>query len=389
MKGVWRPLLVIPILASLVLSCRSLNFSTSQSISPELPTPIRETVVAPVYIPPAIDLVSLEDKLVEIYEKVNPGVVSLRALGDAEGGLGTGFVIDTDGNIITNYHVIEGIDDLEVAFPSGLKARGEVLGTDLDSDIAVVRVDVSPEELFPLSMGDSDQVRVGQAVIAIGNPFGFNGTMTLGIVSGLGRALRSLHEAPSGGVFSSGDIIQTDAAINPGNSGGPLLNLNGEVIGVNRAIFTTGFTDDGQPLNSGLGFAVSINIIKRVIPSLIVEGRYDYPFIGITSLEDLTLADQEALGLPRASGIYVTQVTSGGPAQKAGIRAGDQPTDIAGLLAGGDLIIAIDGVQVKTFSDFIGYLLRNKSPGDAVELTILRDNQEIKVNLVLDKRPSQ
>ena len=389
MKGVIRPILLLPILAILQLSCRLPNYSDSQLESPVLPTPIRETVVAPVYIPPAVDLVSLQDTLVEIYEKVNPGIVSLRALGDAEGGLGTGFVIDKDGNIITNYHVIEGIDELEVAFPSGLKAHGEVLGTDLDSDIAVVRVDVPPEELFPLSMGDSDQVRVGQAVIAIGNPFGFNGTMTLGIVSGLGRALRSLHEAPSGGVFSSGDIIQTDAAINPGNSGGPLLNLNGEVIGVNRAIFTNSFSDTGQPLNSGLGFAVSINIIKRVIPSLIAEGSYDYPFIGITSLEDLTLADQEALGLPRAWGVYVTQVTSGGPAEKAGIRAGDQPTDITGLMAGGDLIIAIDSVQVKTFSDFIGYLLRNKSPGDTVELTILRNNQEIKVGLILDKRPSQ
>jgi S1-C subfamily serine protease len=389
MKGVIRPILVLPGLAILILSCRSTNFSNSPSASPAVPTPARETVVAPVYIPPAVDLVSLEDTLVEIYQKVNPGVVSLRNLDDAEGGLGTGFVIDKDGNLITNYHVIEGINDLEVAFPSGLKARGKVIGTDLDSDIAVVKVKVPPEALFPLSMGDSDQVRVGQAVIAIGNPFGFNGTMTLGIVSGLGRALRSLHEAPSGGVFSSGDIIQTDAAINPGNSGGPLLNLNGEVIGVNRAIFTTSFTDTGQPLNSGLGFAVSINIIKRVIPALIAEGRYDYPFIGITSLEDITLADQEALRLPRSSGVYVTQVTSGGPAEKAGIRAGDQPTDVTGLMAGGDLIIAIDGVQVKTFSDFIGYLLRNKSPGDTVELTIMRDNQEIKVSLVLDKRPSE
>jgi S1-C subfamily serine protease len=262
------------------------------------------------------------------------------------------------------------------------------LGTDLDSDIAVVRVNVPPEELIPLPMGDSDQVRVGQAVIAIGNPFGFNGTMTLGIVSGLGRALSSLHEAPSGGVFSSGDIIQTDAAINPGNSGGPLLNLNGEVIGVNRAIFTTTFTDSGQPLNSGLGFAISINIIKRVIPSLITEGRYDYPFIGITSLDDITLADQQALGLTRSTGVYVTQVTAGGPAEKAGIRAGDKPTDITGLMAGGDLIIAVDGVPVKTFSDFIGYMLRNKSPGDTVDLTILRNNQELNVSLVLDKRPS-
>jgi len=237
-------------------------------------------------------------------------------------------------------------------------------------------------------LSDSDLVQVGQTVIAIGNPFGFNGTMTMGIVSGLGRSMSSLHEAPTGGMFSAGDIIQTDAAINPGNSGGPLLNLNGDVVGVNRAIFTTQFNDQGQPVNSGIGFAVSINIVKRVVPSLIAEGHYDYPYIGIISLSDLSLLEQEALRLPRANGVYITQISPDSPADKAGLIAGSSRTDIPGLFSGGDLIIAIDGTAVMSFSDFISYLLRNKSPGDSVVLTILREQKELEVKLTLDKRPS-
>jgi 2-alkenal reductase len=341
-----------------------------------------------VYLAPAADLVVIEDQLVEIYERVNPGVVALRVLSEDGGGSGSGFVIDKDGHILTNYHVIEGITDLEVAFPSGLKTRGEVLGTDLDSDIAVIKVEAPIEELHPLTLSDSDLVKVGQTVIAIGNPFGYSGTMTMGIVSGKGRTMESLHEAPTGGLFSAGDIIQTDAAINPGNSGGPLLNLNGEVIGVNRAIFTTNFSEMGQPSNSGVGFAVSINIVKRVVPSLIANGKYDYPYVGITSISDLSLLEQEALNLPRAVGVYITDVTPGSPAERSGLRGGNRSTDIFGLEAGGDLIIAIDGLEVKSFADFIGYILRNKSPGDSVNLTVLRDGETMDVSLILDKRPN-
>jgi 2-alkenal reductase len=345
--------------------------------------------VTPVFIPPAADLVAIQDALVEIYRRVNPGVVALRTLSEDSGSRGSGFVIDDQGHIVTNYHVVEDVTELEVAFASGLKVRGEVLGTDTDSDIAVIHVEVPPEALHPLPLTDSDQVQVGQTVIAIGNPFGFNGTMTMGIVSGLGRAMSSLHEAPTGGTFSSGDIIQTDAAINPGNSGGPLLNLNGEVIGVNRAIFTTQFNDEGQPVNSGIGFAVSINIIKRVVPSLIAEGRYDYPYVGIISVSDLSLLEQEALGLPQATGVYITEVSPSSPADRAGLRAGNSQTDISGLQAGGDLIIAIDGKEIISFADFISYLLRNKSPGDTVIITILRGGREMDVEVTLDKRPTR
>jgi 2-alkenal reductase len=283
--------------------------------------------------------------------------------------------------------VIEGVTDLEVDFQSGYKVRGEVVATDLDSDLAVLKVDAPADQLHPLVFGDSDQVKVGQTVIAIGNPFGLNGTMTVGIVSSIGRMLESLRQAPNGAYFTAGGIIQTDTAINPGNSGGPLLNLQGEVIGVNRAIQTDNFTATGEPTNSGIGFAVSSNIIKRVVPHLITDGKYDYPYLGISSTDDISLLQADALGLPQSTGVYVHIVTPGSPADKAGLRGGTLPTSIAGLNAGGDLIIAIDGREVKTFSDMLNYLFANKSPGDKVTFTMLRDKKTIEVELTLDKRP--
>jgi 2-alkenal reductase len=211
--------------------------------------------------------------------------------------------------------------------------------------------------------------------------------MTTGIISALGRTLESMRDAPGGSTFTAGDIIQTDTAINPGNSGGPLLNLKGEVIGVNRAIRTFNFTTGEEPLNSGIGFAIAINIVKRVAPILIAEGEYNYPYIGISSLPDISLLEMEALDLPRSTGAYVTSVTAGGPAERAGLRAGTGTTDLPLLNAGGDLIIAIDGQPVRTFGDLLAYLINYKSPGDTVLLTILRDDQELEVELTLDKRP--
>jgi 2-alkenal reductase len=325
--------------------------------------------------------------LTTIYEAVNPGVVSIRVLTELGDGLGSGFVFDKEGHIITNYHVVEGETDLEVDFPSGLKVRGEVIGLDPDSDLAVIKVDAPPEALYPLPLGDSDQVKVGQTVVAIGNPFGLSGTMTVGIVSGLGRTLESMRAAPGGNFFTAGGIIQTDAAINPGNSGGPLLNLNGEVIGVNRAIRTNNFTTEGEPTNSGIGFAIASNIVRRVVPVLISAGQIDYPYMGISSLPEVTLLQQEALGLPRATGAYVTNITPGSPAEKASLRAGQQSTSIDGLYAGGDLIIAVDGREIRQFNDLIGYLITYKSPGDTITLTVLREGAEIQVQMTLDKRP--
>jgi S1-C subfamily serine protease len=265
-----------------------------------------------------------------------------------------------------------------------------VIGVDAYADLAVIKVDAPASELFPLPMGDSDTLRVGQTVIAIGNPFGLSGTMTTGIISALGRALQSGTAVPGGGYYSSGDIIQTDAALNPGNSGGPLLNLSGEVVGVNSAIRTTGYTDTGEPINSGIGFAISINTVKRIVPSLIENGSFDYPYIGISAVDDLPLQAIELLGLPQTTGAYVTTVLPGGPAEKAGIQAGSQVINVPGytnLYAGGDLIIAADGVPVRIFDDLLGYLLLHKSPGDTITLTVMRGGEQMDIDVILGQRP--
>lgn len=384
----WSPFLILPALLVLTaLGCR-LTADTVDTPPTSQPAPI--VVQPPVQeeIPSEpLDLEYQDTLLTTLYEQVSPGVVSIQTLSQTGGGLGSGFVFDTQGHVITNYHVIEGAVDLEVDFPSGLKLRGEIIGTDLDSDLAVIRVDAPADALFPLVVGDSDQIKVGQTVVAIGNPFGLTGTMTTGIISARGRTLESLREAASGGYFSAGGIIQTDAAINPGNSGGPLLNLAGEVIGLNRAIRTTTTTQEGEPSNSGIGFAIPANIIRRVVPVLIAQGSYDYPYLGMSSQEELSLLDQELLGLPQSGGAYVLSVTPDGPADQAGLRAGDQPTEIPGLNAGGDLIIAADGRPVRVFGDLLSYLMENKSPGDVLVLTVLRDNEEQEVTVTLGKRP--
>ncbi len=321
--------------------------------------------------PPAPDLVSQQDRLVALYESVSPGVVSIRT----GGGQGSGFVVDSNGHVVTNFHVVQDALSIEVNFPSGYKTRGDVIGTDPDSDLAVIQVDAPLEELHPLVLGDSSQARVGQTVVAIGNPFGLDGTMTVGIISALGRTLDSLREAPnSNQFFTAGDIIQTDAAINPGNSGGPLLNLNGEVVGVNRAIRTENFDVTGSPLNTGIGFAIPVNIVKRVVPHLIEQGFYSYPYLGVTSISELSLAVQEQLGLPQATGAYVSEVAPGGPADRGGLRSGD-------------LIVRIDGQPVHVFGDLLSYLLTQKSPGDSVVLEVLRGDQQLELTVVLGERP--
>jgi len=392
MKHSVRILPVILVLAMVLLACRietGLPAKATAVPTTAFPTEKAVQVVPQAAIPlnPSTSVSTQQETLVTMYQRVSPGVVSIRVLSNQGEGLGSGFVFDNQGHIITNYHVVQGVTDLEVDFLSGYKVRGKVVATDLDSDLAVIQVDAPAQELHPLTLGNSDQVQVGQSVIAIGNPFYLSGTMTLGIVSGLGRTLESMRQAPSGSYFTAGGIIQTDAAINPGNSGGPLLNLQGEVIGINRAIESTNFTTTGEPTNSGIGFAVSSNIVKRVVPRLITDGKYDYPYLGISSTDELSLLNAEALGLPQTNGVYVQEVTQGSPAEKAGLRAGTRSTSIAGLNAGGDLITAIDGMELRTFSDLLNYLFADKSPGDKVTLSVLRDNKKIEVELTLDKRP--
>jgi len=298
---------------------------------------------------------------------------------------------------VTNYHVVEGAinNQVEVDFASGYKAYGTTVGTDLDSDLAVVKVDAPASELHPLTLGDSDAVQIGQTVIAIGDPFLYLGSMSVGVISGMHRTLDSEHATPNGGQpFTAGDLLQTDTAINPGNSGGPLFNLNGEVIGVNRAIQTADFSATGQAVNSGVGFSVSSNIIKRVVPVIIKDGKYDYPYLGISSISlgnpsrgGLSLDEINALGLKQFTGTYVTDVVPGGPADKAGIKAGTQATSYQDLMAGGDLIVAIDGHPVIQYDDLIAYLITHKSPGDTVVLTVVRGGQQQDLTLTLTKRP--
>ena len=329
---------------------------------------------------------ALEGSLEAIYEQYSPGVVSLQ-YSNAEGsGQGTGFVIDKEGHIVTNYHFANGIEQLEVHFSSGLKVYGQVVGLDMDSDLAVIKVDVDPEELVPLVFGDSSLVKVGQTVVAIGNPYGLSGTMTVGVVSARGRVLDSMRQTASGSYYSSGDTIQTDALINPGNSGGPLLNLNGEVIGVNRAIQTAGMSVTGDAINTGIGFAISSNIASKVVPSLIAKGSYDYPYLGMTSYSSMSLAMIEVLDLPQSTGAYVSSVVNGGPADVAGIKGGSVPTSVQDVYKGGDLIVAVDGQQIKDFSELLSYLVVNKNPGETITFTVIRNGQTLDVDVVLGRR---
>jgi 2-alkenal reductase len=381
------------------LACTT-TLPASVSLSPAVTTPARSGVPTlsgpPVPVTPA-GLSEPAGGLVALYQRVDPGVVAIitfATVDAAQGismpvGQGTGFVIDTEGHIVTNQHVVADAEEIEVDFPSGLRAWAEVLGTDLDSDLAVLKVDAPADQLVALPLGDSDQVQVGEMVIAIGNPFGLSGSMTSGIVSAIGRTLDSERAAPGGQPFSSGDIIQTDAAINPGNSGGPLLNLRGEVIGVNRAIRTESFTVSGDAASSGVGFAIPINIVKRVVPSLIENGRYDYPYLGISSLsqDTLNLNTLERLNLPPDTvGIYVTCVTPGGPADTAGVR-GAGACEASGLRAGGDLIVAIDGRPLATFNDLISYLVSNTQVGQAIVVTVEREGERVDLTVTVGSRP--
>jgi S1-C subfamily serine protease len=334
------------------------------------------------------DISIQQSQFTAIYAQINPGVVSIRTSADQ----GSGWVYSGDGYIVTNDHVVNGESTVEVDFASGLKTSGKVVGTDAYSDLAVIKVDVAAAELHPLTLGDSSALQVGQTVIAIGDPFGLSGTMTTGIISALGRSLPSTEQVQSGGYFLTADVIQTDAALNPGNSGGPLLDLNGQVIGINSEIQTTSTTTTGQPVNSGIGFAISINTVKKVVPSLIQTGKYTYPYLGIYTLADeyLSLDVINALGLTKTAGAYVMSVAAGGPADQAGIQGGTQPVTtqgLSGLNKGGDLIIAIDGHPVLSYDDMIRYLDLNKSPGDTVTLTVLRGDQQKDIPVVLGTRP--
>jgi S1-C subfamily serine protease len=380
----WKLLGIVLLVAGLLASC------SQASPAKNAPVPTLENIPTPNLGNAASEQVLPSDELlVSIYKLINPGVVAILIYSGTDPvGQGSGFVIDNEGHIVTNYHVVENVSGFEVAFSDGYRAVGELVGIDPDSDIAVLKVSVPQNELVPLALGSSSEVRVGQTVIAIGNPYGLSGTMTAGIVSARGRLFDTMRSSTSAVNFSAADLIQTDAAINPGNSGGPLLNLKGEVIGINRALRTSEGVGVDTVSNTGIGFAVPIDIVKRVVPFLIRDGRYDYPYLGITSREEFTLPQLDALGLPpNLKGVYVVTVPKGTPAEKAGLLGGTQATAIEGLPSGGDLITSVNGHEVLNFSDFLSYLVTNTSPGDMVNLTVLREGKELQFKVTVVARP--
>lgn len=326
-----------------------------------------------------------ELSLPDLFERTENSVVQVSSSDpDEQGRLGTGFIYDDNGHIVTNHHVISGAETLDVTFVDGTIYRARVLGSDPYTDLAVLYVAEAPKEnLVPLPLADSSKIRVGESVAAIGNPFGLSSSMTSGIVSGMGRLIPAQEAGPL--QFFIPDIIQTDAPINPGNSGGPLLNTRGQVIGINTAIrSSTGAFE-------GIGFAVPSNTISKIVPALIEEGSFRHPWVGISGT-DMTPGLAKALGLeeePR--GVLVVEVVEGSPAHKAGIRDGDRQTRVDGrnINLGGDIILEIDGNPVRKLDDVLVYLQREKTVGDTLDVTILRDGRVQNVEILLEARPAQ
>ncbi len=333
----------------------------------------------------SVALNNLEIQFIDLYQQANPSVVTIEVL-EANGfGQGSGFVYDSAGHIVTNYHVAGNAQQINVVFSDGSYTEAELVGGDVDSDLAVVQVDPKDAPaLAPLPIGDSNALQVGQMVVAIGNPFGLSNTMTTGIVSALGRSLPSQNSAFETGGFRTYDVIQTDAAINPGNSGGPLLNLAGEVIGVNTAI------ESSTRQNSGVGFAVPSSIIARIIPALVENGRYEHPWLGIAG-GTITAAVARQMSLPAdQTGVLVAEVTANGPAEAAGLRGSNRQGMVGGqaIAIGGDVVVGIDGVAIERFEDLTSYLSQHTSAGQTVTLDVLRDGQPLQVQVTLGARPT-
>lgn len=279
-------------------------------------------------------------------------------------GTGSGFVWDSLGRIVTNHHVVAGADAVRVLFPDGTDVEAKILGTDPDSDLAVLEVNLPVDYLKPIELGDSDQLRPGEIALAIGTPFGRDFTLTRGIISALGRTIDSPRQN-----YSIPNAIQTDASINPGNSGGPLLDRQGRVIGINSQIETR------SGVNTGIGFAVPINQAKRVIPALIANGEYRYSWLGVT-VGTLGLDAAERLGLPsNTRGAILDSLIPNGPAERSGLESGD-------------IVTAIDGNAILDFADLIAYLSSRTGPGDVVVADVIRDGESIQVSVELGTRPA-
>ncbi|MFZ2095772.1 MAG: trypsin-like peptidase domain-containing protein [Anaerolineales bacterium] len=351
-------------------------------------------------------LAAYESTLESIYTTVSPQVVNISVLIPATTGnvqtfpgfnnqqsqpqyssaLGSGFIWDTKGDIVTNNHVVDGATKIEVTFSDGTTVPATIVGQDPYSDLAVIKVDESANMLQPVTMADSTQVKVGEIAIAIGNPYGFEGSMTVGTVSGIGRELPTDTTSQStGATYSIPDVIQTDAAINPGNSGGVLVNDQGQVIGVTSAL------ESSSGSSSGIGFAIPAEIVSQVVPSLISTGKYDHPYLGISGT-DMTPDIAQAMNLPSDTrGALIETVVAGGPAADAGLQGSNTVVTINGVqgTVGGDIITAIDGQTINSMSDIIAYLAIHTQVGQTVTMTILRNGKTQSVQVTLATRPAQ
>jgi S1-C subfamily serine protease len=316
--------------------------------------------------------------LPELFDYVKNSVVKISINTNMGEGVGSGFVYSEQGYIITNNHVVDNAKRITVTFSDGMSYEADLIGRDPFTDLAVIKINADLSNIKPLRLGNSSSLRVGEQVAAIGNPFGLSSSMTSGIISQLGRLL----DVPNGGGFVIPDVIQTDAAINPGNSGGPLLNMRGEVIGVNTAIISR----TGE--FAGIGFAIPSNTVKKVVPILINEGKYKHPWLGVSG-SDLTPQLAKQMNIKDTKGFLIMSVVKGSPAEKAGLRGGDKEVTIDGktYLINGDIIIKIDNVVVRGISDILIYLQREKSVGDEVVLTIIREGNIIEKRATLLERP--
>ncbi|NWF92153.1 MAG: trypsin-like peptidase domain-containing protein [Syntrophaceae bacterium] len=325
-----------------------------------------------------------EKNNIAVYEKVADGVVNITSIAVQMDfffnvfptqGSGSGSILDTRGHVLTNHHVVADAQKLEVTLADGSKWPAKPIGSDPDNDLAVIKIDAPREKLKVIPMGDSKNLRIGQKVLAIGNPFGFDRTLTTGVISSIGRTIRS----EVGTLIE--DVIQTDAAINPGNSGGPLLNSEGEIIGINSAIISP----SGGSV--GIGFAIPVNTAKRIIPELISKGYVAYPWIGAT-IQTLIPEVAKYLKLKIERGALVAEVVKGGPADKAGLRGGNQRVQVGNMIVvvGGDVVVRADDQEIKTHDELIRHI-RDKKPGDSLRLSVYRKNKLEQIKVTLGERP--
>jgi serine protease Do len=388
-----------------MLSAQSVQAGEPAGAVLPAPTAVPTESVSPVVTSGA--LAAIQGTLEEIYQDVSPSAVYIEvlqqqsvALGQMfpffgepnsqqlpeeqyQRGSGSGFVWDKEGHIVTNNHVVDGADKIRVTFSDGTIVEGTVVGTDPDSDLAVIKVDLPADQLFPVELADSTQVRIGQLAVAIGNPFGLENTMTVGIVSALGRSLPVESDVSMGPSYTIPDVIQTDAPINPGNSGGVLVDDQGKVIGVTAAIVSP------VGASAGVGFAIPSVIVQKAVPMLIEKGRYAHPWLGISGT---TMNPDLAQAMELDSdqhGSLVIEVVPGGPADEANLRGSDRTITVDGeeLRIGGDVIVAIDGQPVEDFDDLTIYLVRSTEVGQEITLTVLRDGRERQVKVTLGERP--